>query len=229
MGVLANILLEKRLKKHDYYNFPTTPGLWRHVWRPVVFRLIFDNFGVEYVGERHSLHLKSVLKEHYKVPENWKGNLYSGINIKWDYIKRTCQITMEDYISNLRVKFDHPQPAKPQNYPYKHAPIVYGAKIQYAAGPDDSLPLNTAGILRVQAIVCALLFYVRSVDNKLIVALSELGQKKASATKATNDAITQILYYIATYPSDGITFRVSNMVLSSHSDAAYLSLSKAKS
>ena len=44
-----------------------------------------------------------------------------------------------------RVKFDHPYPANSHHSPYKHAQIVYSAKIQYAAGPDDSPHLNTAG------------------------------------------------------------------------------------
>ena len=136
---------------------------------------------------------------------------------------------MEDYNSNLRVKFDHTHTAKPQHSPYKHAPIMHGAKSQYAAGPDESPPLNSAGILRVQAIVCAPLFYARAVDNKLLVAISELGQQQSSATKATNDAIAQLLDYVATYPSDGITFCTRNMVLSSHSDEAYLNVRKARS
>ena len=36
-GSLANILLEKRLKKHGYYQCPTTPGLWRQEWHPFCF------------------------------------------------------------------------------------------------------------------------------------------------------------------------------------------------
>ena len=136
---------------------------------------------------------------------------------------------MDDYIANLRVKFNHADPKKPQYSPYKHAPIIYGAKIQYAAEADDSAPLDKAGILRVQSIVCALLFYGRAIDNKLLVALSKLGQQQASATEATNDEITQLLDYVATYPSDGITYRSSGMVLSAHSYAAYLNVTKARS
>ena len=66
-------------------------------------------------------------------------------------------------------------------------------------------------------------------DNKLLVALRELVQQQSMATEATNDAINQHLHYIATYPADGITFRTSAMVLSAHSDAAYLNVSKARS
>ena len=75
----------------------------------------------------------------------------------------------------------------------------------------------------------ALLFYGRAVDNKLLVALSELGQQQASATEATNDAITQLLDYVATYPSDGIYYRASGMVFAANSDAAYLNITKARS
>ena len=103
---------------------------------------------------------------------------------------------------------------------------MYGAKIQYAAGPDNNLPLNAAGILRVQTIVGAILFYACAVDNKLLVALSALGQQQALSTKATNNSITQLMDYVGTYPSDGITFRVSNMVLFAHSNAAYINVSK---
>ena len=96
---------------------------------------------------------------------------------------------MKDYIANIRVKFYHPFPSKPQHSLYRHAPIVYGAKTHYAAGPDNTPPLDTSGILCVQSIFVALLYYARAVDKKLLVALSELGQQQAAATKATNNAV----------------------------------------
>ena len=78
--------------------------------------------------------------------------------------------------------------------------------MQYAAEDDDSPPLDSDGILRVQSIVGAMMFYGRAVNNNLLVALSELGQQQASATQATKDAILRLLDYVATYPSEGITF-----------------------
>ena len=78
---------------------------------------------------------------------------------------------MDDCIANPRVKYDHPKPIKPQHSPYKHAPIIYSEKVQYAAKDDDSPPLDAHGILRVQSIVGAMMLYGRTVDNKLLVAL----------------------------------------------------------
>ena len=46
-GSLSNELMDKRLLKHNYYQCPRTPGLWRHKWRPVLFSLIVDDFGFE--------------------------------------------------------------------------------------------------------------------------------------------------------------------------------------
>jgi hypothetical protein len=36
---LANDLLTERLSAHGYYQCATTPGLWRHKWRPILFAL----------------------------------------------------------------------------------------------------------------------------------------------------------------------------------------------
>ena len=49
-GILANKLLRKHLAPHRYYELPHTPGLWRHVSRPVQFSLVVDDFGIKYSG-----------------------------------------------------------------------------------------------------------------------------------------------------------------------------------
>ena len=110
--------------------------------------------------------------------------------------------------------------------PIQNAPIIYGTKVQYASEDDDSPALDSNGILRVQSIVGALMFFGWSFNNKLLVSLSDLGQQQAAATQATKNSIMQLLDYVATYPRDSITFLSSNMILSSHSDAAYLNVTK---
>ena len=75
---------------------------------------------------------------------------------------------MDDYIANLRVKYDQPYPQNPQQYPYKHTQIIYGTNVLYADEDNDSPSLDAEGILRVQSIVGALLFYGRpSTTNSL--------------------------------------------------------------
>ena len=82
---LANDLLRTRLKKAGYFETATTPGLWKHSWRPIQFCLIVYDFGIEYVGERHAQHLQKILQEQYKISEDWEGNKFTGIDLKWNY------------------------------------------------------------------------------------------------------------------------------------------------
>ena len=71
-----------------------TPGYWSHDTWPISFTLIVNDFGVKYVGEEHAQHLIDVLKEHYKVAEDWKGEKYGGIILDWYYVKRKVHMLM---------------------------------------------------------------------------------------------------------------------------------------
>eukprot|EP00804_Cyclotella_cryptica_P028971 CCRYP_012389-RA/>CCRYP_012389-RA protein AED:0.32 eAED:0.32 QI:0/0/0/1/0/0/2/0/614 len=84
---LANDLLTQCLEMHGYYQCATTPGLWRHKWRPVMFVLIVDDFGIQYSDHRHAEHLLQALQQHYTVTTDWTGTKFAGIDINWDYRK----------------------------------------------------------------------------------------------------------------------------------------------
>jgi hypothetical protein len=49
-GIIAEELLEKRLLKAGYKQCKVSPGYWTHVWQPISFALVVDDFGVEYIG-----------------------------------------------------------------------------------------------------------------------------------------------------------------------------------
>ena len=131
-------------------------------------------------------------------------------------------MSIKSYIKNLLLKWGHTIPSKPQHAPFRHATINYGAKQQFANSPDASPKLDDTGIKRIQAVVGTLLYYGRVVDNKLLVALSELRSTQAAATKLTKADLSQLLDYLSTYPDDGILYRSSSIILAAHSDAAYL-------
>jgi hypothetical protein len=97
-GKLANDLLSDRLNEQGYYECATTPGLWRHKWRPIIFVLIVDNFGVQYTGREHAEQLRATLQAHYEVTTDWEGTKFAGIDLQWDYTTRTCHATMDSYI-----------------------------------------------------------------------------------------------------------------------------------
>ena len=137
-GILANNLLCSCLELEGYFEAASTPGLGHHKWRPIQFCLIVDDFGVEYVGIEHFNHLLDVLKKYHGIQFNIEGTKFAGIDIKWDYASRRCRISMEGYIDNLLIKFNHARPTKPRLSPYKCAPIVYGIKTQLAPDMDTS-------------------------------------------------------------------------------------------
>ena len=85
--------------------------------------------------------------------------------------------------------------------------------------------LDKAGKLRIQQIIGAIRYYNQAVNKNLLVALSKFAQQQASPTEDTNSDILQLLYYLATYPNNCITYRDSNMVLAGHVDAGYLNIS----
>ena len=71
------------LAKQGYHELPHIPGLFRHETRQVCFTLVVDYFGIKYVVEENAEHLSGVLKEFYKMEEDWTGGLYCGITLDW--------------------------------------------------------------------------------------------------------------------------------------------------
>ena len=80
--MLANKLLRTRLNKEGYFEANTTPGFWKPKWRPIQFLKLVDDFGIEYVGERHIHCMRGVLKQHYEITEDWAGAKFAGIDIE---------------------------------------------------------------------------------------------------------------------------------------------------
>ena len=104
--------------------------------------MIVDDLGVEYVGKKHADHLATILKKYHNITEDWEGNKYADIDLKWDYDKQTCRATMDGYFLEIRNKYGHLTPKKPQYSPHKHWPIDYGAKQQIVQPTDTSRSLN---------------------------------------------------------------------------------------
>jgi hypothetical protein len=137
---------------------------------------------------------------------------------------------MDGYINNVQTWFNHPDPKISEQSPHKHRPIQYGAKEQYANNEVDTSPkLDAKGIKWVQAINGALLYYARAVDNRLLLTLNAIGVQQAAPTENTLTEVNKLLNYVATYPSNGTTYRASKMTLAVHSDASFLSESKSRS
>jgi hypothetical protein len=136
---------------------------------------------------------------------------------------------MPGYISVVLHRFQHPHPARPQHAPYKMQPINYGAKVQFATPADTSTPLTDAEKLTLQQVIGCLLYYARSVDPTILIALSTLASAQSHGTSATADVMHKLLDYCATHPDAEVRFHSSDMVLQVSSNASYLSEPEARS
>ena len=152
-GRIANDLLVKRMRAYGYHPCQFTPGLWRHVWRPIAFTLVVDDFGIKFVGDEHAHHLKRSLERHYDITVDWEGSKYVGISLKWDYTARTLETSVPGFVKKSLGKFQHPTPARPQHAPAKAAPVEYGLKVQKKTPEDTSPELSPEGIKKIQDIV----------------------------------------------------------------------------
>jgi len=59
-GRIAYEQLKKFLTPHGYHECPITPGLWRHVTRPIQFCFVVDDFGVKYTNQEDVEHLINI-------------------------------------------------------------------------------------------------------------------------------------------------------------------------
>jgi hypothetical protein len=227
-GLLANQLLQTRLAPCGYYPARNTPGIWLHQTRPILFTLVVDDFAVKYVGKKNAEHLRNALLRTYELTTDWTAMVYSGMNLKWDYKNRTCDISMPGYVSNVLSKFQHDAPKHPQHTPSRYVTPIYGAKTQYAT-KDETPPLTAQQCLTIQKVTGSVLYYARAVDPTVLMPLNDIATEQTKANEKTQAATNQLLDYLATHPDATIRYHASDMILQIHSDASYLSVSSARS
>jgi hypothetical protein len=227
-GLLSNQLLQTRLAPFGYYPARHTPGLWLHKTRPISFTLVVDDFAVKYVGKQHAEHLRNALLRPYELTADWTATVYSRMTLKWDYKKRTCDISMPGYVSNVLSKFQHDAPKHPQHTPSQYVTPVYGAKTQYAT-KDETPPLTAQQCLTIQKVTGSVLYYARAVDPTVLMPLNDIATEQTKATEKTQAVTNQLLDYLATHLDATIRYHASDMILHIHSDASYLSVSNARS
>jgi hypothetical protein len=214
--LLTNQLLQTCLAPFGYYPAWHTPGLWLHKTQPISFTLVADDFAFKYVGQQHAEHLRNALLRTYELTTDWTATEYSGMTLKWDYGKRTCDIPMPGYVSNVLSKFQHDAPKHPQHTPSRYIRPVYGANTQYAT-KDETPPLTAQQCLTIHKVTGSVLYYARAVDPTVLMPLNDIATEQTKATEKTQAATHQILDYLATHPDATIRYHASDMILHIHS------------
>ena len=228
-GKIANDLLKERLDKHGYYPSKLTPGLWHHKTRPTKFTLIVDDFGAKITNNQDAAHLIATLRKYYEVSVDKEGKLYAGITLKWDYDNKEVELSMPKYITKARTKFNHPPPSKQYDAPSKYTAPTFGKDSNKLAETTPSKSLSKEETKTIQQTVGTLQYYGRGVDPTILHALNDIAATQTNATDKTAEAVLHLLNYLATHPDATIRYVASPMILHVHSDASYLTASKARS
>jgi hypothetical protein len=105
---------------------------------------------------------------------------------------------------------------------------MYGAKTQYAT-KDETPPLTSKQCLIIQKVTGTVLCYAQAVDPTVLMPLNNIATEQIKATEKTQAATSQLLDYLATHPDTTIRYHALDMILHIHSNASYLSVSKARS
>ena len=103
------------------------PGLYAHNTRKTTFILVVDDFGIKYHHKHDALHSLEVLKNKYTITIDWKGELYIGISLNWNYKKRIVDLSMPGYIERALTRFLHSSPKHPQHLSFA-APSLFLVK-----------------------------------------------------------------------------------------------------
>jgi hypothetical protein len=149
-GILANKRLRLKLAPFGYNESENIPGLWYHESRPIMFTLVVDNFGVKYICKEDVQLLITSIKTDCTITKDWTGNLYCGIQLDWDYVKRTVDISMPGYVKKKLQEYGHVMKFRFQTCPYQPEPTQIGTEAQAPLPPNTWPKLDGKGIKHVQ-------------------------------------------------------------------------------
>jgi hypothetical protein len=221
-GIIAQELLEERLLKAGYRQSKVTPGYWKHDWRPISFTLVMGDFGDKYINKTDVNHLIQILKQDYKIEEDWEETWYLGITLDWDYKKCEVHLSMPGYVQQALAQFGHLIPKILQHQPHKHTVPTCGATIQYIKDNNATKLLSKEEKKYIQQVLGTFLYYGQVVDLTMLTALSSLTSTQAKPTKETMENIKLFLDYAASHQDAILTYQASGMVLIVHSNASIL-------
>ena len=229
-GRMAYLKLVKHLAADGYLPTGQTPGLFKHISRPILFNLVVDDFGIKVQGKNHAEHLINTLKKHYDVTVDWEGKIFCGIHLDWDYNDRTVDLFVPKFVKKACTRFGVPTPTKPEHSPHKWNVPNYGSRQQLTDAIDKNPLLTPKQKEFCQQITGTFLWYGRAVDNTMLCPIGAIATAMSTASwKDIDQRLTQFLNYAATHPDARIRYHASQMQLWIHTDASYLNEPKARS
>ena len=107
---------------------------------------------------------------------DWKGDLFVGIKLKWDYDKCTLDTHIPNFVPKALHKYQHAKPKRPQHSPAKAVPIQYGTKIQVEE-KYTSPTISPARGKRIQDVVGTFAWYAIAVDPTMEATMISIASR----------------------------------------------------
>lgn len=89
---------------------------------------------------------------------------------------------------------------------YKYSRPTFGAKIQYAQTPNNSLLTKPSDTRYIQSVTCTFIYYSQAIDPTMIVALNNIASVQFKPTLKTLKKCYRLMDYAATYPNAKLCF-----------------------
>jgi hypothetical protein len=96
---------------------------------------------------------------------------------------------MPGYIKKKLQEYKHLLLGRIQNCPYSPEPKQFGSDAQAPLMPDKTALLDARGIKRIQQIVGSILYYARTVDMTILMALSSIAVEQTKATEKNDGTL----------------------------------------
>ena len=101
-------------------------------------------------------------------------------------------------------------------------PKVYSKQIQLVHEPNPPPPLSKYSTTRIQEIVGIFLYYVRSIYHTILVAFNSIITIQSKLAQDTHHKVNHLLDYLVTNSNYEVTYKASDIILHTDSDATYL-------
>jgi hypothetical protein len=162
--------LFQHLKTNGYYQLKHFPSLFRNSDGSIRFALVVDNFAVIWKSKQNIKHFIQTLRKLYTIKVDWQGAKYLGMDITINRTHRHVTVSMPGYIE------------KDARTPGVYSPPNYMSPQAQTATIDSSPFASKEQQHELQVVVGTLLYYARTVDPSILMAVHELGSVQSQPT-----------------------------------------------
>ena len=117
-----------------------TPELCKYTSHDIFFTLVVYAFGIKYSNRQDVEHLSNAFQLLCPMTKCWTWSKQLVLTLKWNYINRTVDLYMPNYVPAALHKFQHKVPENPQDAPHCWDRPTYGQATQHA-NPEDTSPI----------------------------------------------------------------------------------------